>query len=72
MRGEGYKSLLGRFQLDTRGKFFSLRAISHWNNISQGSGGFLTLHIFVILLDKVLGHLVRIMLFPGNIGQDDP
>ena len=28
-RGNGYKLLLGRFQLDTRGKLFAMRTISH-------------------------------------------
>ncbi|KAK4815856.1 hypothetical protein QYF61_009024 [Mycteria americana] len=32
MKGKGYKLLLGRFRLDTRGKFFTMRTISHWNN----------------------------------------
>lgn len=57
MRGDGYKFLLKRFQLDTRGNSFSMGAISHWNNISQGSGGFPALDTFVILLDRVLSCL---------------
>ena len=39
MRGNGYMLLLGIFRLDTRGKFFTMRTISHWNN-GWGSGGF--------------------------------
>ena len=33
MVGNGYKLLLGRFQLGTRRKIFTLRTISHWNNL---------------------------------------
>lgn len=33
MRGHGYKLLLGEFQLDIRGKFFTRRTLSHWNNL---------------------------------------
>jgi len=29
MRGNGYKLLLGKFQLDTRGKLFTMRKVSH-------------------------------------------
>jgi len=35
MRGNGYKLLLGRFELDTRGKIFTVRAISSWNNLPR-------------------------------------
>lgn len=31
-RADGYKLLLGTFQLDTKGKFFTKRPLSLWNN----------------------------------------
>ncbi|KAK4812701.1 hypothetical protein QYF61_013726 [Mycteria americana] len=34
-RSNGYKLLLGRFQLDTRGQFFTVRTTSHWNNLPR-------------------------------------
>ena len=58
MRGNGYKLLLGRFQLDTRGKFFIMRTISHWNNLPREVVDSPTLDAFKIQLDRVLGHLV--------------
>ena len=57
-RGNGYKLCLGRFQLDTRGRFFTMRTISHWNNLPREVVDSPTLHTFKILLDMVLGHLV--------------
>ncbi|KAK4825406.1 LOW QUALITY PROTEIN: hypothetical protein QYF61_027172 [Mycteria americana] len=57
-RGNGYKSLLGRFQLDARRKFFTMRKISHWNNLPREVVDSPTLDTFKIQLDRVLGHLV--------------
>ena len=56
-RGNGYKLLLGRFQLDTRGKFFTTRTISRWNNLLREVVDSPTLDTFKIRLDRVLGHL---------------
>lgn len=57
-KGNGYKSLLGRFQLDTGIKCFTIRKISHWNNHPKVVVDSPTLDNFKIQLDKVLGHLV--------------
>ncbi|KAM9649111.1 uncharacterized protein ACIBXB_011590 [Morphnus guianensis] len=56
--GNGYKLLLRRFQLDTRGRFFTMRTISHWNNLPREVVDSPTLDTFKIQLDRVLGHLV--------------
>ena len=57
-RGNGCKLLLGRFRLDTRGKFFTMRTINHWNNLPREVVDSPTLDTFKIWLDRVLGHLV--------------
>ncbi|KFW08063.1 hypothetical protein N327_10366, partial [Fulmarus glacialis] len=54
----GYKLLLGRFRLDTRGHFFTVTTISHWNNLPREVVDSPTLDTFKIQLDSVLGHLV--------------
>ena len=58
MRGNGYKLLLRRFQLDTRGKFFTMRTISHWNNLPREVVDSPTLDTLKIRVGRVLGHLV--------------
>lgn len=57
-RVNGYKSFLRRFQLDTKGTFFVMRAINHWNNSPRKAVDFPTLDTAKIKLDRVLGCLV--------------
>ncbi|KAK4824361.1 LOW QUALITY PROTEIN: hypothetical protein QYF61_014021 [Mycteria americana] len=57
-RGNGYKLLLGRLRLDTRGIFFTMRTISHCNNLPREVVDSPTLDSFKIWLDRVLGRLV--------------
>lgn len=71
-RSDEYKLLLGTFQLDTRGKFSTVRTISYWNNLPREVVDSPTLNTFKIQLGRVLGHLIWIMLLPRNIGPDDP
>ena len=57
-RGNGYKLLLGRVRLDTRGKYFTTKTVRHWNNLPGEVVDSPTLATFKIQLDRVLGHLV--------------
>lgn len=61
---EGYKLLLGRFPLDSRGKLCT-RTISHWNNLPRAV-------VEPPALDMVkipLGQLVWMGLCQGRLGQ---
>ncbi|KFQ15499.1 hypothetical protein N330_04857, partial [Leptosomus discolor] len=44
--------------LDTRGKFFTRRTISHWNYLPREVVDSPVLDTFKIQLDRVLGHLI--------------
>lgn len=57
-RGNGYKFIRVKFQLDTKEKFFIVRTISHWSNLPREVVGLSTLDTFKIPLDRILGHLV--------------
>ena len=57
-RGNGYRLLLGRFRLGTRGRLFTMRIISHWNSLRREEVDSTTWGTFKIWLDRVLGHLV--------------
>jgi len=58
MRGNGYKLLLRIFQLDTRGKVFTVRTISCWNNLTREAVDSPALDTFKVRLNRVLGNLV--------------
>lgn len=66
--GNGYNLLLGRFQLDMRGKLFTMRTISHWNGLSREMVGFPTLLTFMTQLETEQCRLVQNLLL---VGSDD-
>lgn len=55
-RGSGYKLHWERFYLDIRKNFFTLRIISHWNNLTRDAVESLSLKVFK-MLDMVLDNL---------------
>jgi len=58
MTSNVYKLVPGTFQLDARGKFFTLRTTTHWNNLPWEVVDAPTLDTFKIQLDRVPSHLV--------------
>ena len=62
-RWDGHRLFLGRFQLDMRGKFFTLRTVKHWNDLPREVVDSATLDTYKIWLDRVLGNLVYTVLF---------
>ncbi|KFV59241.1 hypothetical protein N341_08582, partial [Tyto alba] len=54
----GFKLKEGRFRLDIRKKFFTMRVVKHWNRLPKEVVGALSLEIFKIRLDGALSNLI--------------
>ncbi|KGL86278.1 hypothetical protein N301_11791, partial [Charadrius vociferus] len=54
----GYKLEEGRFRLNIRKKFFTLRVVRHWNRLPRGVVEAPSLEVFKARLDVALGNLV--------------
>ncbi|KGL87891.1 hypothetical protein N301_15509, partial [Charadrius vociferus] len=54
----GYKLEEGRFRLNIRKKFFTLRVIRHWNRLPREVVEAPSLEVFKARLDVALGNLV--------------
>jgi len=57
-RGNGCKLKEGRFRLDTRKKFFTMRVVRHWNRLPRKAVAAPSLEIFKARLDRALSNLV--------------
>ncbi|KGL90047.1 hypothetical protein N301_04743, partial [Charadrius vociferus] len=54
----GYKLEEGRFRLNIRRKFFTLRIVSHWKRLPREIVEAPSLEVFKARLDVALGNLV--------------
>ncbi|KGL99482.1 hypothetical protein N301_15363, partial [Charadrius vociferus] len=54
----GFKLEEGRFRLNIRKKFFTLRVVRHWNRLPREAAEALSLEVFKARLDVALGNLV--------------
>ena len=57
-RGDGFKLKEGRFRLDIRKKFFTVRVVRHWNRLPREAVDAPSLEVFKARLDGALSNLV--------------
>ncbi|KFM04935.1 hypothetical protein AS27_05179, partial [Aptenodytes forsteri] len=54
----GFKLKGGRFRLDIRRKFFTLRVVRHWHRLPREVGDAPSLETFKVRLDGALSNLI--------------
>jgi len=57
IRGNSFKLKEGRFRLNIRKKFFTVRVIRHWNRFPREAVDALSLAVFKARLDGALSNL---------------
>ena len=58
MRGNSLKLNEGRFRIDIRKKFFTVRVVRHWNRLPKEAVDAPSLEVYKVRLDGPLSNLV--------------
>jgi len=56
--GKGFKMKEGRFKLDIKKKFFTMRVVRHWHRLSREAVDAPSLEVFKVMLHGALSNLV--------------
>jgi len=73
-RGNGCKLKEGKFRLDVRQKFFTMRVVKHWNRLPREAVNARSLAVFKARLAGALSNLVwwkMSLLMAGELEPDD-
>jgi len=73
-RGNGSKLKEGRFRLDIRKKYFTMRVVKHWPRLPREAVATPSLAVFKVRLDGALSNLVwwkLSLLMAGGLEPDD-
>ncbi|KAK4829422.1 LOW QUALITY PROTEIN: hypothetical protein QYF61_004297 [Mycteria americana] len=60
-RGNSFKLKEGRFRLNVRKKFFTVRVVRHWNRLPREAAHALSLEVFRARLDGALSNLKKVV-----------
>jgi len=71
-RGNGCKLKEGRFRLDIRKKFFTMRAVKHWHRLPREAVAAPSLAVFKAKLDGALSNMVWWKMFLLMVGVLEP